>query len=168
MRRRICGVVVWLRKSGSIPRRNLQVTTRITAPTLAKRPMIGLPCSASCQPSWVRTHCPARFTMSDDGNTCQQISVAIPDRCKVEGCVGRRSAVAKTWTRAASLNFRFGVAEPPDRLRRLSPFSAILAEAYRHARVDENARDRWAQRLRRESSHHLPVLPVRPSRAIPP
>ena len=96
----ICGVVVWLRDPINPATGKPQVDDKNPNPSLARRPMIGLPLFSGMQPSG-----PGRWSgqiyNADDGNSyASNISMPGPDALKVEGCVGAGLCGGENWTRA--------------------------------------------------------------------
>ncbi len=96
----ICGVIVWLRDPVNPATGKPQVDDKNPNPSLAKRPMIGLPLFSGMQPS-----APGRWSgqiyNADDGNSyVSNISLLGPDSLKVEGCVGALCG-GETWSRSA-------------------------------------------------------------------
>jgi uncharacterized protein (DUF2147 family) len=95
----ICGVVVWLREPIDPATGKPQVDDKNHNPSLAKRPIIGLPLfsgmRASAPNKWSGT-----IYNADDGNSyASNISVSGPDTLRVEGCVGALCG-GETWTRS--------------------------------------------------------------------
>jgi uncharacterized protein (DUF2147 family) len=96
----ICGVVVWLKVPIDPATGNPQVDDKNHNPSLARRPVIGLPLFSS-----MRTSGPNKWSgqiyNADDGNSYDSnISVTGPDTLRVEGCVGPLCG-GETWTRSA-------------------------------------------------------------------
>jgi len=94
----ICGVVVWLRDPIDPATGKPQVDDKNHNPSLAKRPVIGLPLFQGMPQSgpnkWSGT-----IYNADDGNTyASNISVGGADTLRVEGCVGALCG-GETWTR---------------------------------------------------------------------
>jgi uncharacterized protein (DUF2147 family) len=95
----ICGVVVWLRDPIDPATGKPQVDDKNHNPSLAKRPVIGLPLFQGMPQSgpnkWSGT-----IYNADDGNTyASNISVGGADTLRVEGCVGALCG-GETWTRS--------------------------------------------------------------------
>jgi uncharacterized protein (DUF2147 family) len=95
----ICGVVVWLRDPIDPATGKPQVDDKNHNPSLARRPMIGLPLFQGMPQSgpnkWSGT-----IYNADDGNTyASNISVGGADTLRVEGCVGALCG-GETWTRS--------------------------------------------------------------------
>src|SRR5450432_817267 len=96
----ICGVVVWLRDPIDPATGKPQVDDKNHNPSLARRPIIGLPLF-----SGMRSTGPNKWSgqiyNADDGNTyASNISVAGPDALKVEGCVGALCG-GESWSRSS-------------------------------------------------------------------
>lgn len=95
----ICGVVVWLRSPVDPATGRPAVDDKNRNPSLAKRPMIGLPLFQGMSPSgpnkWSGT-----IYNADDGNSyASSISVAGAGALHVEGCVGALCG-GEMWTRS--------------------------------------------------------------------
>ncbi|THD59588.1 MAG: DUF2147 domain-containing protein [Bradyrhizobium sp.] len=95
----ICGVIVWLKDPIDSATGKPQVDDKNRDPSLAKRPMIGLPLFSGMWPSG-----PERWSgqiyNADDGNSyTSNISLAGPNSLKVEGCVGALCG-GETWSRS--------------------------------------------------------------------
>ena len=96
----ICGVVVWLRTPIDPATGKPAIDDKNPNPSLAKRPVIGLPLFSGMQPSG-RNKWSGQIYNADDGNSyASNISVSEPDTLKVEGCVGALCG-GENWTRAA-------------------------------------------------------------------
>jgi uncharacterized protein (DUF2147 family) len=97
--RGICGLVVWLKDPINPGNGKPQIDDKNPNPSLAKRPMIGLPLFNS-----MRAAGPNKWSGSiynaDDGNSyASNISLSGPDALRVEGCVGALCG-GETWTRS--------------------------------------------------------------------
>jgi uncharacterized protein (DUF2147 family) len=95
----ICGVVVWLKDPIDPATGKPQVDDKNHNPSLARRPIIGLPLF-----SGMRAAGPNKWSgqiyNADDGNSyVSNISVSGPDTLRVEGCVGALCG-GETWTRS--------------------------------------------------------------------
>lgn len=95
----ICGVVVWLREPIDPATGKPAVDDKNPNPSLAKRPMIGLPLFIGMRPAG-----PSRWSghiyNADDGKAYEShVAVTGPDSLRVEGCVGALCG-GETWTRA--------------------------------------------------------------------
>jgi uncharacterized protein (DUF2147 family) len=96
----ICGVVVWLKVPINPATGKPQVDDKNPNPSLARRPMIGLPLFSAMQPSG-SNRWSGQIYNADDGNSyASNISVSGPDTLNVEGCVGVLCG-SETWTRSA-------------------------------------------------------------------
>jgi uncharacterized protein (DUF2147 family) len=94
----ICGVVVWLREPINPANGKPQIDDKNPNPTLAKRPMIGLPLFSGMQATgpgkWS-----GKIYNADDGSTyASNVAVTGPDSLKVEGCMGSFCG-GENWTR---------------------------------------------------------------------
>ena len=94
----ICGVIVWLKDPINPATGKPQVDDKNPNPSLARRPMIGLPLF-----SGMRLTGPNRWSgqiyNADDGSTyASNVSLAAPDILKVEGCMGAFCG-GENWTR---------------------------------------------------------------------
>jgi uncharacterized protein (DUF2147 family) len=95
----ICGVVVWLREPIDPATGKPQVDDKNHNPSLARRPIIGLPLFSGMRASGPNKWS-GQIYNADDGNTYEsKISVAGPDTLRVEGCVGPLCG-GETWTRS--------------------------------------------------------------------
>jgi uncharacterized protein (DUF2147 family) len=96
----ICGVVIWLKDPINPATGKPHVDDKNPNPSLAKRPMIGLPLFSAMQPSGPNKWS-GQIYNADDGNSyASNISVSGPDTLNVEGCVGVLCG-SETWTRSA-------------------------------------------------------------------
>jgi uncharacterized protein (DUF2147 family) len=96
----ICGVVVWLRDPINPASGKPMVDDKNPNPSLAKRPMIGLPLFTD-----MRISGPNKWSgyiyNADDGSTyVSNISVSGPDTLRVEGCMGAFCG-GESWTRSS-------------------------------------------------------------------
>jgi len=95
----ICGAIVWLRQPIDPATAKPAVDDKNPNPTLAKRPMMGLPLFSGMQPAGPNKWS-GQIYNADDGNSyASNISVASPETLRVEGCVGSLCG-GETWTRA--------------------------------------------------------------------
>jgi uncharacterized protein (DUF2147 family) len=95
----ICGVVVWLRTPIDPATAKPAVDDKNPNPSLAKRPMIGLPLFSGMQPSGANRWS-GQIYNADDGNSyASNVSVSGPDSLRVEGCVGGLCG-GETWSRS--------------------------------------------------------------------
>jgi uncharacterized protein (DUF2147 family) len=95
----ICGVIVWLKDPINPATGKPQIDDKNPNPSLARRPMIGLPLFSGMHPT-----APNKWTgqiyNADDGNSyASKISVSGPDTLRVEGCVGALCG-GESWTRS--------------------------------------------------------------------
>ena len=96
----ICGVVVWLREPIDRQTGKPQVDDKNPNPSLARRPIIGLPLFSGMHPTgpsqWA-----GQIYNADDGKTyASKISVTGPGTLKVEGCVGAFCG-GEDWSRSS-------------------------------------------------------------------
>jgi uncharacterized protein (DUF2147 family) len=96
----ICGVIVWLKDPIDPATGKPQIDDKNPNPSLAKRPMKGLPLFTG-----MRAAGPNKWSgqiyNADDGKSYESnISVSGPSALKVEGCVGPLCG-GETWTRSA-------------------------------------------------------------------
>jgi uncharacterized protein (DUF2147 family) len=96
----ICGVVIWLKDPINPATGKPQVDDKNPNPSLAKRPMIGLPLFRGMQPSGPNKWSGQIYNADDGESYASNISVSGPDTLKVEGCVGVLCG-GETWTRSA-------------------------------------------------------------------
>lgn len=95
----ICGVIVWLKDPIDPATGKPQVDDKNHNPSLARRPMIGLPLFSGMQPSGPNKWS-GQIYNADDGNSyASNISVTGPDSLKVEGCVGLLCG-GESWSRS--------------------------------------------------------------------
>jgi uncharacterized protein (DUF2147 family) len=96
----ICGVVIWLKDPINPATGRPHVDDKNPNPSLARRPMIGLPLFSAMPPSGPNKWS-GQIYNADDGNSyASNISVPGPDTLNVEGCVGVLCG-SETWTRSA-------------------------------------------------------------------
>jgi uncharacterized protein (DUF2147 family) len=96
----ICGVITWLREPINPATGKPQVDDKNPNPSLARRPMIGLPLFMGMQPSGPNKWS-GQIYNADDGNSyASNVSMSAPDTLKVEGCVGALCG-GENWTRSA-------------------------------------------------------------------
>ena len=94
----ICGVIIWLKDPINPATGTPQVDDKNPSPSLARRPMIGLPLFSGMRPSG-----PNRWSgqiyNADDGSTyASNVSLAGADILRVEGCMGALCG-GENWTR---------------------------------------------------------------------
>jgi uncharacterized protein (DUF2147 family) len=95
----ICGVVVWLKDPINSATGKPQVDDKDPNPSLAKRPMIGLPLFSDMRPSGPNKWS-GHIYNADDGNSyASNISVSGQETLKVEGCVSALCG-GENWTRS--------------------------------------------------------------------
>jgi uncharacterized protein (DUF2147 family) len=96
----ICGVIVWLKDPIDPATGKAQVDDKNHNPSLARRPMIGLPLFSGMQPTGPNKWS-GQIYNADDGNSyASNISVTGPDTLKVEGCVGGLCG-GENWSRSS-------------------------------------------------------------------
>jgi uncharacterized protein (DUF2147 family) len=96
----ICGVIVWLKDPINPATGKPQVDDKNPNPSLARRPMIGLPLFMGMPPSGPNKWS-GQIYNADDGNSyASHVSVSGPEMLRVEGCVGVLCG-GETWTRSA-------------------------------------------------------------------
>jgi uncharacterized protein (DUF2147 family) len=96
----ICGVIVWLKDPIDPATGKAQVDDKNHNPSLARRPMIGLPLFSGMRPSGPNKWS-GQIYNADDGNSyASNISVTGPDTLKVEGCIGGLCG-GETWSRSS-------------------------------------------------------------------
>jgi uncharacterized protein (DUF2147 family) len=96
----ICGVVVWLREPIDPATGKPQVDDKNHNPSLARRPMIGLPLFSGMRPTGPNSWSGEIYN-ADDGNTyASNVSVTGPDTLKLEGCMGALCG-GENWSRSA-------------------------------------------------------------------
>ncbi len=94
----ICGVIVGLRDPIDPSTRRPAVDNKNPNPSLATRPMIGLPLFSGMQPSGPNKWS-GQIYNADDGNSyASSVSLPGPDTLRVEGCVGALCG-GENWTR---------------------------------------------------------------------
>jgi uncharacterized protein (DUF2147 family) len=95
----ICGVVVWLRTPIDPATAKPAVDDKNSNPSLAKRPMIGLPLFSGMQPSGANRWSGQIYNADDGSSYASNVSVSGPDSLRVEGCVGGLCG-GETWSRS--------------------------------------------------------------------
>jgi uncharacterized protein (DUF2147 family) len=96
----ICGVIVWLKDPIDPTTGKPQIDDKNHNPSLARRPMIGLPLFLGMQPAGPNKWS-GQINNADDGNSyASNVSVEGPDTLKVEGCVGAFCG-GESWSRSA-------------------------------------------------------------------
>ena len=96
----ICGVIVGLRAPIDPSTGKPAVDSKNPNPSLATRPMIGLPLFYGMQPSGPNKWSGQIYNADDGKGYASTVSVAGPDTLKVEGCVGSLCG-GENWTRSA-------------------------------------------------------------------
>jgi uncharacterized protein (DUF2147 family) len=95
----ICGVVVWLREPHDTATGQPATDSKNPNPSLARRPIIGLPLFSGMQSSGPNKWS-GQIYNADDGNSyASSISVSGADTLRVEGCIGALCG-GEAWTRA--------------------------------------------------------------------
>jgi uncharacterized protein (DUF2147 family) len=95
----ICGVIIWLRDPINPATGKPQVDDKNPNPSLARRPMIGLPLFSGMHPSGPSRWSGQIYNADDGGSYASNISVSGPDTLRVEGCVGVLCG-GETWKRS--------------------------------------------------------------------
>src|SRR4051794_12078594 len=96
----ICGVVVWLREPTNPATGQPMVDDKNPNPSLARRPMIGLPLFTDMRIAGSNKWSGHIYNADDGGTYVSNISVSGPDTLRVEGCVGLICG-GETWPRSA-------------------------------------------------------------------
>src|ERR1700686_3333550 len=95
----ICGVIVWLKDPIDPATGKPQIDDKNHNPSLARRPMIGLPLFLGMQPAGPNKWS-GQIYNADDGNSyASNVSVEGPDSLRVEGCVAGLCG-GETWSRS--------------------------------------------------------------------
>ena len=94
----ICGVVVWLREPINPATGQPMVDDKNPNPSLARRPMIGLPLFTDMRIAGPNKWSGHIYNADDGGTYLSNISVTGADTLRVEGCVGMICG-GETWTR---------------------------------------------------------------------
>ncbi len=94
----ICGMIIWLRDPIDAATGKPAIDDKNPNPTLARRPMMGLPLFLGMRPSG-----PGKWSghiyNADDGKIyASNITLPAPDSLRVEGCVGVLCG-GETWSR---------------------------------------------------------------------
>ena len=95
----ICGVIIWLRDPINPATGKPHVDDKNPNPSLARRPMIGLPLFSAMAASAPNRWSGQIYNADDGGSYASNVSVSGPDTLRVEGCVGVLCG-GETWTRA--------------------------------------------------------------------
>jgi uncharacterized protein (DUF2147 family) len=96
----ICGVIIWLRDPVNPSTGKPQIDDKNPNPSLARRPMIGLPLFSGMQSSGPNRWSGHIYNADDGSSYASHVSVTGADMLKVEGCVGVLCG-GETWTRSA-------------------------------------------------------------------
>jgi uncharacterized protein (DUF2147 family) len=94
----ICGVIVWLREPIDPATGRPAVDNKNPNPSLATRPMIGLPLFSAMRPSAPNKWSGQIYNADDGGIYASSVSMSGSDSLRVEGCVGALCG-GETWTR---------------------------------------------------------------------
>jgi uncharacterized protein (DUF2147 family) len=94
----ICGVIVWLREPIDPATGRPAVDNKNPNPSLAARPMIGLPLFSGMRPSGPNKWSGQIYNADDGGIYASSVSISGPDSLHVEGCVGALCG-GESWTR---------------------------------------------------------------------
>ena len=95
----ICGVIVGLREPIDPATGKPAVDNKNPNPSLATRPMIGLPLFTGMQPSGPNKWSGQIYNADDGSYYASSISLSGPDALRVEGCVGALCG-GEIWTRS--------------------------------------------------------------------
>jgi uncharacterized protein (DUF2147 family) len=95
----ICGVIVGLREPIDPATGKPAVDDKNPNPTLARRPMIGLPLFTGMRPVGPNKWSGQIYNADDGQSYASSISLAGPQSLRVEGCVGALCG-GETWTRS--------------------------------------------------------------------
>jgi uncharacterized protein (DUF2147 family) len=94
----ICGVVVWLKDPNDPATGKPQVDDKNANPSLAKRPMIGLPLFSGMQSAGPGKWSGKIYNADDGGTYASNVAVTGPGTLRVEGCLGAFCG-GENWTR---------------------------------------------------------------------
>jgi uncharacterized protein (DUF2147 family) len=97
--RGICGVIVWLKDPIDSATGKPQIDDKNPIPSLARRPMIGLPLFVGMRAAGPNKWSGQIYNADDGHNYTSNISVAGLDTLRVEGCVGTLCG-GETWSRS--------------------------------------------------------------------
>jgi uncharacterized protein (DUF2147 family) len=95
----ICGVIVGLREPNNPATGKPAVDDKNPNPTLARRPMIGLPLFTGMRPVGPNKWSGQIYNADDGQSYASSVSLAGPQSLRVEGCVGPLCG-GETWTRS--------------------------------------------------------------------
>jgi uncharacterized protein (DUF2147 family) len=96
----ICGVVIWLKDPIDPATDKPQIDDKNPNPSLARRPMIGLPLFMGMRASGPNKWSGQIYNADDGHSYVSNISVSGPDSLRVEGCVGAFCG-GEIWSRSA-------------------------------------------------------------------
>jgi uncharacterized protein (DUF2147 family) len=94
----ICGVIAWLREPIDPATGKPAVDNKNPNPSLATRPMIGLPLFSGMRPSGPNKWSGQIYNADDGGIYASSVSMSGSDSLHVEGCVGALCG-GESWTR---------------------------------------------------------------------
>jgi uncharacterized protein (DUF2147 family) len=94
----ICGVIVWLRDPIDSATGKPAVDNKNPNPSLATRPMMGLPLFSGMQPSGPNRWSGQIYNADDGSSYASHISLGDANSLRVEGCVGGLCG-GETWSR---------------------------------------------------------------------
>jgi uncharacterized protein (DUF2147 family) len=97
----ICGVVVWLKEPIDPATGKPQIDDKNPNPSLAKRPIIGLPLLSGMRAVGAGKWSGTIYNADDGKSYASSISMTGPASLRVEGCVGAFCG-GENWTRAAN------------------------------------------------------------------
>jgi uncharacterized protein (DUF2147 family) len=95
----ICGVIVWLKDPIDRATGKPQIDDKNPNPSLARRPMIGLPLFSGMHPSGPNQWSGQIYNADDGKSYASKVSVSGPNTLRVEGCVGALCG-GESWTRS--------------------------------------------------------------------
>ena len=95
----ICGVIVWLKDPINPATGKPQVDDKNPNPSLARRPMIGLPLFSGMRPSGPNRWSGQIYNADDGSSYASNVALVGADILKVEGCMGALCG-GENWTRA--------------------------------------------------------------------
>jgi uncharacterized protein (DUF2147 family) len=97
--RGICGVIVWLKDPIDPATGKPQIDDKNPNPSLARRPMIGLPLFMGMRAAGPNQWSGQIYNADDGRSYASRVSVPSPDTLRVEGCVGMLCG-GETWSRS--------------------------------------------------------------------
>ena len=95
----ICGVIIWLRDPINPATGKPHVDDKNPNPSLARRPMIGLPLFSGMHAAGPNKWSGQIYNADDGSSYASNVSVAGPNTLRVEGCVGALCG-GETWIRS--------------------------------------------------------------------